>query len=147
MITRMNHASFTVSNLDDSVVFFRDVLGLRLLDLSDRDGAFSERVTGIKGASLRIAYFDANNCRLELVQYLQPRGEKIDTSTNNVGSAHICFNVDDFDGFVNRLKKNNVKFAGEVCIIPGGPNKGKGALYFEDPDSNTFEIISNESVK
>jgi catechol 2,3-dioxygenase-like lactoylglutathione lyase family enzyme len=140
----MNHASFTVSNIEKSIEFYRNILGLKLLDTSIRGVDFSEQVTGIKGADLKIAYFEANNCRVELIEYLAPKGKNIDTSTCNIGSAHICFNVDNFTKFVNNLKNNKVKFSGEVCVIPGGPNKGKNVLYFEDNDSNSIEIISNE---
>ena len=140
----MNHASFTVSNIDKSVIFYRDVLGLRHLDTSTRDSSFSEDVTGIQGADLKIAYFEANNCRVELIEYLSPVGEKINTATCNVGSAHICFNVNNFSNFVKHLVNSNVIFSGKVSKIPAGPNKGKSVLYFEDIDSNSIEIISNE---
>lgn len=142
MIESINHMSFTVSDLEISVEFYRDILGMKLLDISERDGDFSEQVTGIKNARLKIAYLGTKNCALELVQYLSPRGNKIDTKTCNTGSAHICFNVTEFEKMVHNLQINNVKFAGVPCIISGGPNKGKSVLYLEDPDSNTIELIS-----
>ena len=147
MITNMNHASFTVSNLENSIKFYRDILGLKLLDTSTRDLEFSQKVTGIHDAYLKIAYFEANNCRVELIEYFTPKCEDIDTKTCNVSSAHICFNVDSFDAFVDKLHSNNVRFSGDICLIPGGPNKGKKVLYFEDPDSNTIEIISLYTIK
>jgi len=144
MITNLNHASFTVSNLDESLKFYNQILGLKILDVSYRERSFSESVTGIKGANLKIAYFEANNCRIELIQYLSPKAKKIDTTTSNIGSAHICFNVDNFNLIVEKLKKHEVKFSGDICEIPAGPNKGKKVLYFEDYDNNTIEIISNQ---
>ena len=105
MIAGVNHMSFTVSDLDASVKFYRDVLGLKVLDVSARDSKFSQKVTGIEKAKLRIAYLSGNNCSLELVQYLSPKGKKLDTATCNVGSAHICFNVKNFRKFIGKLKK------------------------------------------
>jgi len=147
MIESMNHASFTVSNLEKSIEFYNKILGLELLDVSERDPEFSEQVTGIEGASLKIAYLNASNCSLELVQYISPEGEKIDTRTCNVGSSHVCFNVSDFNDMLKKLKINNVKFTGKPSIIPGGPNKGKGVLYFEDFDGNSVEYISTDIVE
>ena len=144
MISRTNHVSFTVSNLDASVVFYRDVLGLRLMDISDRDSEFSEKVTGIKGARLRIAYLSAENCSIELIQYLAPEGKKIDTATCNVGSAHVCFDVEGFDDFMKRLRRHNVRMVSEPQQIPAGPNKGRKVVYTEDPDNNTLEFVSKE---
>jgi catechol 2,3-dioxygenase-like lactoylglutathione lyase family enzyme len=143
-ITSVNHMSFTVSNLDKSAGFYSKVLGLRLMDVSDRDPGFSEKATGIKGAKFRIAYLSGNNCSIELVQYLSPKGKKLDTKTSNVGSSHICFNVNNFIDLIKKLKKEKVKFASSPNLIPGGPNKGRLMVYAKDPDSNNLEFISNE---
>jgi len=140
MITGMNHASFTVSDLDMSIKFYSEILELKLVNKTKRSKEFGEKATGIKDACLMIAYFSAGNCAVELIQYLSPEGHKINTATNNVGSAHICFNVDQFDDMVETLQKNKVKIVA-VCEIPDGPNKGKRMLYFEDPDGNTLEFI------
>lgn len=134
--------SFTVSDLDTAVEFYRDVLGLRLVSVADRDPDFSARVTGIAGAVLRIAYLAAPNAAVELIQYLAPPATKLDTRTCNVGSAHVCFVVDDFDDVVARLRARGARFAGQPSTVPAGPNRGRQVLYFEDPDDNTVEIFS-----
>ncbi len=135
--------SFTVSDLTTSVAFYRDVLGLELASLAERDPEFSARVTGIPGAHLRIAYLRAPNASVELIQYLQPEGARIDTRTCNVGSAHVCFIVDDFPALMQRLREANVVFSGEVATVPAGPNIGRGVVYCEDPDGNTVEFLSD----
>ncbi len=48
MITTVNHTSFTVSDLDRSIAFYRDLLGMELMSLAGRDPAFVEKVTGIR---------------------------------------------------------------------------------------------------
>ena len=141
----MNHMSFTVSDLDRSVAFY-EFLGLSLVSKADRDATFSARVTGIPGAELRIAYLRAPNCAVELIQYLSPPGERIDTRTCNVGSAHVCFIVDDFGEMIERLGGAGVRFPGEVSEVPAGPNFGRGVAYFEDPDGNTVEVISHRPL-
>jgi len=145
MIKAINHMSFTVSNIAISIPFYRDLLGLELIDIADRDSSFSEKVTGIKGAYLKIAYLKSTNAAVELIQYHRPHGKRIDTATNNIGSAHICFEVSDFITLIEMLKSNNVDFASDdLCIVPAGPNKGKGVVYLHDPDMNTIELISSK---
>ena len=146
MIVEMNHMSFTVADLDRSIRFYQDLLGLTLVSVAGRDPAFSSRVTGIPGAELKIAYLSAPNCSVELIQYLSPSAAKADTRTCNVGSAHVCFIVDDFTPFVRRLRDAGVRFAGQPSTVPAGPNKGRGVLYFEDPDDNTVEILSDRPL-
>ena len=144
MITQMNHASFTVSDLDRSIEFYQKTVGLELMDVCARDIAFSETVTGVPGAELRIAYFRAPNCALELIQYLSPPAKKLDTTPCNVGSAHVCFYVDDFPAMIETLRENSVAFRGTPSSVPAGPNKGRSVVYVQDPDGNTVEFISEQ---
>ncbi|MBL3539898.1 VOC family protein [Aminivibrio sp.] len=144
MILSLHHPSFTVEDIERSVAFYRDVLGLTLEGIWERDPAYSEGVTGVPGARLKVAYFTLPNASFELVEYTGGKGVKIDTSTNNTGSAHVCFIADDFDALADRLKEAGAVFPGGVNVIPGGSNKGKKIVYVEDPDNNTLEIISSE---
>ena len=141
MIKNVNHVSFTVSNLSESVEFYTKVLGLELMSLADRDEEFSSAVTGIKGAKLNIAYIKADGCSIELIEYTGAKGDRLNTSTNNTGSAHLCFNVVNFDEWIAHLKKNNVRFRGELCQVPAGPNIGRKVCYAMDNDGNNLEFI------
>ena len=141
MISTMNHISFTVSDLDASVCFYRDVLGLECISLAERDEEFSSAVTGIPGVQMRIAYMKAANCSVELIQYVSGQGAKLDTATNNPGSAHVCFNVCDYDAWMQRMEENHVRMCGALCYVPAGPNKGKRVCYMLDNDGNHLEFI------
>lgn len=147
MIINVNHTSFTVSDLDRSISFYRNLLGLELISLTGRDPAFSEKVTGIPGANLKIAYLQAPGHRLELIQYLNPPGEKLDCRTNNIGSAHLAFNVDNLPALYADLKAKGVQFKSEPLEVPAGPNKGTMAVYFTDPDGITLEFLQAPVVK
>ena len=141
MYISTNHTSFTVSNLERSISFYTDTLGMKLLNVSDRDPEFSELLTGIPGAHMRIAYLAVANYQIELIQYLSPKGKKIDSKTCNIGSAHVAFNVNDLRSIYNKLLTEGVRFISPPCIIPEGPNKGGFVVYLEDPDNNTIELI------
>ena len=141
MISTVNHVSFTVSNLEESIEFYKNVLGLELISLAERDEAFSAAVTGVPKAKMNIAYMKAANCSIELIQYVQAGGERLDTHTNNIGSAHVCFNIRDYDEWMERMKKNHVSFRGELCHAPAGPNTGKRVCYCMDNDGNNLEFM------
>lgn len=144
MIASANHVSFTVSDLEASVAFYRDVLGMECISLAERDEAFSSAVTGIPGVAMRIAYMQSPGFAVELIQYTSGQGTKIDTSTNNPGSTHLCFNISEYDEWIDRMKANNVRMCGELCRVPAGPNKGKRVCYMLDHDGNHLEFIEQK---
>ncbi len=141
MISNVNHVSFTVSDLRKSVAFYENVLGLKCISYAERDEEFSTAVTGIEGVKMEIAYIDAPGCSIELIQYIKGEGLRIDTTTCNIGSTHICFNISDYDSWIQRMKDNNVRMRGDLCVVPAGPNKGKRVCYMVDNDGNNLEFI------
>jgi catechol 2,3-dioxygenase-like lactoylglutathione lyase family enzyme len=145
MLKKVNHTSFTVSDVDRSLKFYIEMLGMEKISLAERPQDFCEKVTGIPGARMKIAYVKGADYNLELIQYLSPPGKKLDTATNNVGSAHLCFVVDNLKGMYRDLKSKGVHFRGEPVTIPAGPNKGGFVVYLTDPDGNNLEFIEHPS--
>ena len=137
MITAHNHSAFTVSDLDRSVAFYCDVLGFTLQTSLETQGQPIQQITGFPDAHLKIAHLLLGNFRLELIQYLAPRGQAIDLSTCNVGSAHIAFYADDVDQTYRDLQARGVKFKG--APVAAAPDRPKVA-YFTDPDGITLEL-------
>ena len=142
----MNHVSFTVSNLEKSVEFYKNVLNFECISIAERSEEFSSAVTGIDDVAMKIAYMTGPNCTIELIQYTNGEGNRLNTKTNNIGSSHICFSVADYDNWLQRMKKHNVKFRGKLCVVPAGPNKGKRVCYMMDNDGNNLEFIEDTSV-
>jgi len=145
MIIGTNHTSFTVSDVERSLAFYRDLLGMELISLAEREPAFAEKVTGIPGAHLKIAYLQAPGHRLELIEYLHPPGKRLDLRTNNIGCAHVAFNVDDLHALYADLKAKGVPFKSPPMEVAAGPNKGNLAVYFTDPDGITLEFLQIKS--
>jgi catechol 2,3-dioxygenase-like lactoylglutathione lyase family enzyme len=84
---------------------------------------------------------------LELIQYFNPAGEKLDTRTNNVGSAHLAFDVDDLHRVYADLKAKGVQFKSSPMEVPAGPNKGTWTVYLTDPDGITLEFLQAPAAK
>ncbi len=100
---------------------YRDVLGMELISLAERDPEFLEKITGIPGAHLKTAYLRApGGHHLELIQYFSPPGAKLDTRTHNVGNAHRAFNVDDLPKLYADWKAKGVQFKSPPWRFPAG---------------------------
>ena len=148
MLTGVWHFSFTVSDIDQSIAFYRDILGLELVHTQEQSNPYTRKLVGYPDAHLRVAMFKtpASTCSpsnhvLELVEYVAPDGIKLDTGTCNVGSAHMAFVVDDIFATYEAWRQQGVRFKSDPVAIESGINEGGYTVYFLDPDDITLEII------
>jgi catechol 2,3-dioxygenase-like lactoylglutathione lyase family enzyme len=145
MITGLHHVSIACADADRSLAFYRDHFGMRLV--SDREverGGFVERVTGVRGARVRIVHLQGHGLNFELLEYDEPRGDLRARGFNHAGSAHLCFTTDDIEATCAHLAERGVTIlsrGGAPVTVVGGPNDGGKGLYVEDPDGNGVEIF------
>lgn len=139
-----DHTSFTVSNLEQSIAFYVENLGFALLyvrpEITNR---YFRAIIGwpdavVKGAMLAIP---GTTHQLELFEYVHPRGASADVQTNNPGSAHVSYFVDDLQAFYVTLTAKGVRFRSPPVMLDEGPNQGGFALYMLDPDGITIELF------
>ena len=141
-----NHTSFTVSNLDRSLAFFRDALGFRVTSKAPRDPRAIQEITGVDGAEVMVAYVRAPGHSLELIQYLGPEDRGVVRPRPcDVGFAHVAFDVDDIEATLAAGEAHGVKPIAPPFITDAGPNAGKRVVYARDPDGITFEFIQGSA--
>ena len=141
----IHHLGMTVTDIERSIVFYRDLLGMTLTGRRECvEEDYVAKQTGYEGVKLSVASFrvrrDSPNS-LEVVQYLNHTGEPVDTSTNRPGGTHLCLLVDDLDAAYSNLKSKGVRFKSDPVEITDGPNRGGKVIYFFDPDSYVLEMF------
>lgn len=138
------HAALSVSDLDKSVAFYRDVLGLTLtIGPTEVSGGkkLSEGV-GVPKARLRQAVLSADEGMVELIEYVHPpRPSDQPPPQNTLGAIHIAFRVENAEEKMEELKGKGVVFLTPINIIEDGPLKGWKWVYFKDPDGITLELV------
>jgi catechol 2,3-dioxygenase-like lactoylglutathione lyase family enzyme len=143
-LCEVHHVGLTVLDIERSVHFYRDVLGLHLIRRRSADADYLGRQTGYQGVRLEAASFQlsaAGELRLELVQYVTHAGGPADTATNRAGNTHICFQVDDIQRAYDALRAQGVQFRSAPVAITSGPNQGGYGVYLSDPDDYTIELF------
>ena len=148
MLVNVFHFSFTVANLERSVAFYRDLLGLKVVYEGVHDKPYTATQVAFPNAYLKVAFLTLDGYPetrsghfLELLEYVNPRGEPTDTATNRPGASHIAFQVDDLVAEYTRLKAAGVRFKSEPVEIMAGRNAGGFTIYFLDPDNITLEMV------
>ncbi|MGE0359999.1 MAG: VOC family protein [Vicinamibacterales bacterium] len=138
----------TVADLARSTRFFVDVLGFTVegQDPVELSGRPFELLHGLFGARARVATLRLGRERLELSEYLAPRGRSypVDTRGNDRWFQHVAIITSDMARAYARLREHGVAHAST------GPQRlpdwnagaaGIQAFYFRDPDGHFLEIL------
>ncbi|WP_417581648.1 lactoylglutathione lyase [Nitrincola sp.] len=126
---RLLHTMLRVGNLDKSLQFYTDILGMQLLRQKDYpEGRFTLAFVGYGDES--------SNTALELTH-------NWDTDGYNLGEGygHIAIEVDDVYAACDHIKSKG----GEVVREAGPMKHGNSILAFvRDPDGYMIELLSTE---
>jgi len=148
MLHDIFHFSFTVSDIEASIAWYRDVLGLELVHRQRQDNAYTRQLVGMPDAIMETAQFkiEAMGPRLsthaiELVQYVHPKGKAHRYALNDVGVPHVAFLVTDIQSMYERLANAGVRFRTPPIQITAGVNRGGHVCYFHDPDGFLLELL------
>jgi lactoylglutathione lyase len=142
-ITKGHHTGFTVTSLERSIGFYRDLLGLELVFQWNPKAAYIGELVGypdvdLQGAVLRVP---GTETFLELLEYRNVPQDRVDMANANIGNGHIAFTVDDLETFHKQLAEVGVKSVSPPVTPTIGPNKGGRAVYLIDPDGFRVELI------
>ena len=142
-ILAADHTGFTVSNLERSLAFWRDVLGFELSHRVDQRGEFAAEITGVPGAEISLAVLKApGGHKIELLQYTAPADRKQHAFRPcDVGSVHVALTVDDLDAVLERIAASGWKAGRKPQTLTTGPNAGRRVIYVRDPDGTTIEFM------
>ena len=137
---QFNHVGISVSNLEQSMAFYGDLLGMEALSPPLLlTGEEVEDVTALKGLKARVTMMAKGNLALELFEFQvpAPRRQDPDYPVNNHGITHFGITVEDIDATYGKLAAEGVRFHSPVRQFPGGIR----AAYGRDPDGNVFELL------
>ena len=142
------HTGFTVSDIERSIVFYRDVLGLKLIKRQTGTAPYLATVTGFAGVRLEAAFLQpaAGGSVLELLLSVSHPASATDRATNRPGNAHLCFKIDDLRSACAELKRRGVALISEPTEITAGAHAGGWAVYLRDPDGFTVELYQSPSA-
>jgi catechol 2,3-dioxygenase-like lactoylglutathione lyase family enzyme len=147
MLREIFHFSFTVSDIEASIIWYRDVLGLEFVHRQRQENEYTRQLVGMPDAIMEVAQFKVPGIGprlsthvIELVQYVQPIGEQHHHRLNDVGTPHIAFLVTDIQSLYDRLLAAGVRFRTPPIRIAAGVNQGGLVCYFHDPDGFLLEM-------
>lgn len=149
----VHHVGITVRDLDVSVAFYHDLIGLPFVVPPTPwfEGDQLARGLGVEPpVALRVALFAVGDGAtwFEVLQYRSPasRTERA-LPQSDIGAGHVAFHVDDIEATYAELREKGVSFHSEPNVVDDGPLAGWRWVYFTDPDGHTMELVQVAYVR
>jgi catechol 2,3-dioxygenase-like lactoylglutathione lyase family enzyme len=143
MIRGVHHTSRTVSDMERSLGFYRDALGMPVVLDTEMSGEMLEREVAMDGAHLRFVLLDSGgDTFLELLQYYSPPGEPLSGTAKpaDVGAHHVALLVGDIAAAYEELVAAGVRFTYVPQEVDAGFFRGHWTAYCYDPDGLIVEL-------
>jgi lactoylglutathione lyase len=138
------HGGITVSDLDRSLAFYCDVVGLELVWRREYANDEIRQIVGVPEATaVDIAMLDipGGGAQVELLEYKGCERKSGSTPPSDYGTGHFCVFVRDIEACHAELASKGVRFRSNGPVeMREGPNTGGKSLYALDPDGYIFEF-------
>jgi lactoylglutathione lyase len=142
-VTGFFHAGVTVSDMDESLRFYRDVLGLELLSDGFTGGPSAATIWGLEPGKVRIVFLGVpgSDTVIELFDFSEVERHPASARPPDFGAGHMCLYVDDADAVHARAVQAGFRGrADHVVEITQGAHRGAKAVYLKDPDGYHVEL-------
>lgn len=147
MLKDILHIGLTVQNLEKSIEFYRDILGLKLTGQMIMQGKETDALFNMENIKVKIAYLqggDNMHCPpVELLEFENITIQKPVLTLNSISVSEICFRVENIEKEYDRLKNLDVQFISSPQLFDmteQGFGKSK-AVYFYDNNGIILELI------
>ena len=143
MLKSFYHTGFVVEDLERSVAFYADVLGMRIATRMERQGETINQILGFPNAHIKGAFLDKEGGhQLELLQYISPPSGVVRVNRNDLGASHLAFFVEDLDRFYQETSQRGLTYVNSPTSLTDESGKVlRKVAYSQDPDGNWLEFI------
>lgn len=140
-VQRLSHIGICVSDLQRSLVFYRDLLGFREVSKLDVSGQDAATLLGLEKVELTAIYLERDGTRIELLLFDQPGHETnhAPRPMNRLGLTHLSLRVEDLGAILTSLADAGAAVLHETRV--DHPQFQVGAIFVTDPDGTRIELV------
>lgn len=145
----IDHTAIVVGNTDESLKFYRDVLGLTIAGESENYGTEQEHLNNVFGARLRITSLRApqGGPGIEFLEYLTPRDGRTapaDTRANDLWYWQTSLSTRSINPLSAALLAAKYDFISSgVVTVPDSTLGFNRGLLVRDPDGHAMRLIEH----
>jgi len=153
IVKNLDHVAVTVSDLERSLPFYKEVLGLQEIERHLLDGETISTMAGKPGVVMqvvRLACPDTPDILIDLQQYIEPKEDVSNAALGMANHSHFCFGVDDLQTTCDELQKKGVELISAPVSFDLGKDWDYGVVkvvFFKDPDGFILELMEMDLKK
>ncbi len=143
MVRSLAQVGITCVDIEKSLKFYNEILGLPLLEAMDVPEDQCRDIYGIKDGT-KVTLFllrTGNGGFVELFRFSPNGGGHQDVVWNRPGITHLALDVKNLPVVMKRLQAAGIKF---VCPVKN--NVGTDFVFTRDPDGNLVELIDMKGL-
>ena len=143
-ITRVNHTGVSVSDMERSLTFYRDLLELDVIFDSDvLENKRLSSVVGMTNARGRVVWLRAGDTMIELWQWDNPVGRELasDYNPSDKGVTHFALQTDNVDELYRKV--TDAGYHANTAPLDLGLHK---TTYIKGPDDEIIEILEDRAT-
>lgn len=139
-VKAIRHTGIVVSDLEQALHFYVDLLGLKVTKRMDESGEYIDNISGLKNVRVTTVKMAAEDGNLIEILYYHSHQRKSakNRETCETGISHIAFTVENVDAEYERLSKAGVPFNSTPQKSPDGYAR---VTFCRDPDGTLIELV------
>lgn len=143
----IDHTAISISSTENSLAFYRDLLGMQIAGESLNIGPTQNNLDGLFGARVRVTAVAPETAppHVEFLQYVTPPGARpmpIDSRADDLWHWQTSLVVDDVDATAERLRAAGVRFVSPEVTTVSQPSLGfTKAVMVLDPDGHAMRLV------
>lgn len=137
------HAVITVSDMEEALRFYRDLLGMTIRVDIEHDPEPLTRMTGWDRPDVRAVILDLpDGTELELAEFRHPKGRsRVEHSWPDAAINSVTLRVSDLDALMTRIGEAGHTFLGEVVTYGMEEGGTVRVVYCEGPDGVILTLV------
>jgi glyoxylase I family protein len=141
MILGVHHTAIAVSNIEEGMAFYCDVLGFELVMNADIPSGIDVMTDalGVPDSEFKVRMIKKGNSILEMFEFGQSEAGDVARPPNKIGITHIALCTDDPESDYAMLEKAGVVF--NAALMGGNPDR---FAYGRDPFGNVIELLEHK---
>ena len=139
MIKDIRHTGIVVIDLEESLRFYRDLLGFQIAKQMEESGDYIDNISSLRNVRVTtVKMTSPSGQMIELLKYHSHSAEQKRREICEIGISHIAFTVDDLNFAYEKLKDKGIQFNSPPQLSPDGYAK---VAFCRAPEGTLVELV------